>query len=50
MEGCIFNDDKVSIYNKNICIHANGQSANIIAFGIIIMLILIGIATLIRVI
>ena len=46
MEGLILNENSVSIYHKNICIHANGQSANILAIGILIILLLIGIAAI----
>lgn len=46
MKNEMYCEDSVSIYHKNICIHANGQSANIIAFKVLVMLILIGITVI----
>jgi hypothetical protein len=40
--------DQVSICKDDNCIHASGQNAEMIAKGATVMLILIGIAALIR--
>lgn len=40
------NKDSVSLCHKDNCIYANGENAKLIAFGVFVMLLLIGISAL----
>ena len=39
-------NNQVSICNKDKCVHASGQNANLIAFGLFTMFVLVGISAL----
>jgi hypothetical protein len=40
------NRDEVSLCHKDNCIHAKGKNADLIAFGVFVMLLFIGVAAL----
>lgn len=46
MTRILHNSNQVSICNKDKCIHANGQNANLLALGIFTMFVLFGISAL----
>lgn len=48
MSKITYSNDNVSLCYKDSCIHAKGQNANLIAFGAVAMLLLIGISTLVK--
>ena len=40
--------NQVSVCHKESCIHAIGKNANLVTKGVLVMLLLIGVATIIR--
>ena len=42
----LHNSNQVSICNKDKCVHANGQNANLLAFGLFTMFVLVGVSAL----
>lgn len=49
MQRFIQQNDNVSLCYKDSCIHATGSNANLLAVGIFVMLVLVGIASLSKV-
>lgn len=46
MQRFLQNKDSVSLCYKDSCIHAKGSNANLLAVGVFVMLILVGLASL----
>lgn len=44
----LINTNQVSVCHKNSCVHATGENAKMITMGVTVMLVLIGIAALLR--
>lgn len=48
MSKYIYKSNQVSVCHKNNCIHASGENAKMIAKGAAVMLLLVGIAAVLR--